>query len=205
MERWDNYAIAANQARQLFLNYDAQKLAEKLHVRLTDEYLYTRLFHEHYRIHRTSCSIQRNHRGTWLDANSFHEALTLLDLVCDSREDRCLSGKWLNMSAFGLQFHQHLTETRDFWAEELEKAPEKLRKACKALGGEPFPHGDIAYAIEVFDGLKLVLQLWMGDDEFPAQVRWLWDANAKMYIKYETMYYAIGLLKNRLKEEMDDV
>lgn len=203
MERWDNYAIAAQNARQLFLYYDAQQLARKLNTQVTEDHLYTRLFGENYRIHRTTCSIQRFHRDAWIDANSFNEALTLLDLVCDSREDRCISGKWLNMSAFGLQFHQNLTESRDLWADELEKEPELLKKACEALGGTPFPHGDIAYAIEVFDGLKLVLQLWLGDDEFPAQVRWLWDANAKQYIKYETMYYAIGLLKIRLKEEME--
>lgn len=203
MERWDNYAIAAQNARQLFLDYDAQQLARKLNTQVTEDHLYTRLLGETYRIHRTTCSIQRFHRDAWIDANSFNEALTLLDLVCDSREDRCISGKWLNMSAFGLQFHQNLTESRDLWAEELEKQPELLKKACEALGGTPFPHGDIAYAIEVFDGLKLVLQLWLGDDEFPAQVRWLWDANAKQYIKYETMYYAIGLLKIRLKEEME--
>ena len=51
-----------------------------------------------------------------------------------------------------------------------------------------------------FDGLPIVIQLWLGDEEFPPSLRFLWDENALMYLRYETMYYAKGLLLQRLKE-----
>ena len=60
----------------------------------------------------------------------------------------------------------------------------------------------MAYSIPVFDDLRLLIQLWFGDEEFPAQLRWLWDENALMYLKYETMYYAVGVVQKRFTEEM---
>ena len=105
------------------------------------------------------------------------------------------------MADFGLMFHRNLLESKtDPVAEGFQARPDAFRKACEALGGKPFPKGDIAYAIELFDGLSILIQLWFGDEEFPASLRFLWDENAKMYIRYETMYYAIGLLKERLLE-----
>ena len=38
------------------------------------------------------------------------------------------------------------------------------------------------------------------DEDFPAGLRFLWDENATMYLKYETMYFAVGLLRQRMNE-----
>ena len=111
-------------------------------------------------------------------------------------------GKWKNMRDFGHGFHQNFLEQRDPWAQRLQQEPDRFAKACQALGGEKFPLGDVAYSIPVFDDLRLLIQLWFGDDEFPAQLRWLWDENALMYLKYETMYYAVGVVQKRVTEEM---
>ena len=203
MERKDNYAIQASLAKERFLTYDQQVLIDKLKLKYDADYLYTPMLGEPYRICRRSGDIQRYFRQQWVDANSFGEVLTLFDLVCDSRDDRFVSSRWKNMNAFGLMFHTNLLEyAKDPWAESFEQNPEGFRNACQALGGKPFPQGDIAYEMEVFDGLPLVIQLWFGDEEFPAGLRFLWDENALMYIKYETMHYAKGLLLSRLREYM---
>ena len=47
------------------------------------------------------------------------------------------------------------------------------------------------------------MQLWFPEEEFPAGLRLLWDENALQYIKYETMYFAKGILLQRLKEIME--
>ena len=199
----DNYQIQAAQAKQRFLDYDQQKLIGKLKLAADDLYLYPVLLGSTYRLSRKNGDLERLADDTWVDANSFAEVMTILDLVCDSREDRRLAGRWKNMSAFGLLFHQNLLEgARDPWAERFEQDPEGFRRACTGLGGRALDIGDIAYAIEVFDGLEMVLQLWFGDEEFPASLRFLWDENALMYIKYETMYYAKGLLLERIGERM---
>ena len=203
MGRPDNYQIQARQAKDRFLTYDQDALIRKLGLDHDREYLYVPMLSRLHRISRTTGDMERLEKEVWVDANSHAEVLTLLDLVCDSREDRGVSGKWKAMGAFGMLFHQNLLEGHDPWAERFEADPSGFRRACEALGGRPFPTGDIAYAIELFDGLKVVVQLWFSEEEFPASLRLLWDENALQYIKYETMYYAKGILLQRLKAEME--
>lgn len=203
MERTDNYLIQAAQAKQRFLTYDQQKLIRKLKLVADENYLYTALFGQPYRVHRQTGDVTREDQGTWVDANTFGEVMTLMDLICDSREDRYVAGRWKNMGAFGLMFHQDLLEgKRNPLAEKFQEDGEGFRRACLALGGRSFPKGDAAYIFEVFDGLPLAVQLWFGDEEFPASLRFLWDENATMYIRYETMYYARAILLEKIEKLM---
>lgn len=204
MERKDNYAQHARQAKQRFLTYDQQKLVEKLGLKADEAYLYMTFLSWPYRISRSTGDVEYFRAGSWQDGNSYGEVMTLLDLVCDSRENRWLACRWKNMRDFGLMFHGNLLENpADPWAEAFQADPEGFRNGCLALGGKPLPNGDIAYAIELFDGLCIVLQLWFGDEEFPPNLRTLWDENALMYLKYETMHFARGLLLSRIREEME--
>ena len=203
MERPNNYLLQAQQAKDRFLTYKQDALIRKLNLPFDGDYLYVTMLAQAYRIQRKTGHTERFKNNAWIDANSHGEVLTLLDLICDSRESRFVSGRWKNMQSFGLMFHQNLLENaNDPWAEKFQADPEGLRKACLALKGTPFPHGDVAYILELFDGLPIVVQLWFGDEEFPASLRLLWDENALMYIKYETMYFAKGILLKLLAENM---
>ena len=201
MERRDNYKIQADQAKRAFLGFDQEALIRKLEAEADEMYIYVNLLCKRYRINRKTADFQF-WDGAWRDGNSFEEVMTLLDLICDSRQDRYICGRWKNMRDFGLMFHRNLLETRDPWAEKFDADLEGLRRACLAMGGEAFPQGDVAYAIELFDGLKVVVQLWQSDEEFPASLRFLWDENALMYLKYETMHFARGLILQRILEQM---
>ena len=204
MARTNNYLLQAAQAKAYFLTYDQASLIRKLNLQYDEAYLYPVLFSRRYRLSRSTGDLEREEKDGWQDANTHAEVMTLLDLICDSREDRFVSGRWKNMADFGRAFHQNLLEERDPDAEFFQSRQEPFRKACEALGGKPLPTGDISYSIEVFDGLPLAVQLWLGDEEFPARLRYLWDENALQYLKYETMYYARGLLLERLKQEMEE-
>lgn len=203
MARRNNYLIQAAQAKQRFLTYDQEKLIAKFQLKADDTYLYVNLLCKFYRVSRSSGDMEYLDGESWKDGNSFHEVMTLLDLLCDSREDRRLSGRWQNMQTFGLQFHQNLLEeVKDPMAMAIDADPESFRAACQALGAEEIPGGDLGYGVELFEGLKIGMLFWHGDEEFLPRLRYLWDANAKMYIRYETMYYAVSLLEERLKEQM---
>ena len=56
--------------------------------------------------------------------------------------------------------------------------------------------------IELIDGLRVFVQLWHGDDEFPPHLRCLWDENTHRYLRYETTWFATALLMTRIKENM---
>lgn len=203
MERTNNYLLQARQAKACFLTYDQHSLIRKLNLQADEDYLYARFLHDLYRIRRTTGDMERQVGDTWVDGNSHAEVMTLLDMICDSREDRHLGGGWRDMASFGHQFHQSLLEDgADPWAEKFQADLPGFCRACEAMGGTPLIGGDAAYAIPVFDGLPVALRLWLGDEDFSARLRIYWDENADMYIRYETMYFARSLLMDRLAERM---
>ena len=198
----DNYKIQLENAQKFFLTYDQEKLIQKFHLHADADYLYVTMFSTPYRLSRHTGRLERK-GADWQDANTFGEVMTLLDILCDSREDRFLTGKWMSTQMFGKYFHSGLLEPEyDALADAFDKHPGALEKACKALGGHPIQGGDEAYAVEVMDGLQIGIFFWYADEEFPAQLRYFWDENAPMYIRYETMHYTLGYLRQLLKRSI---
>lgn len=194
----DNYAIQVANAQKFFLTYDQEKLIQKFNLHADENYLYVIMFRMLYRINRQTGGFEL-YRGTWQACNTFGVVMTVLDILCDSRDDRHLTGRWASTQQFGKYIHSSLLELEeDPLAERFDKAPGSFRKACMALGGHPIVGGDEAYAVEVMDGLEIGIFFWYGDEEFPAQLRFFWDENAPMYLKYETMHYTLGYLRSLL-------
>lgn len=195
----DNYVLQLQSAQKLFLTYDQEALIRKLDLQADEDYLYIPMLGSAYRLCRRTGSLQREEKG-WVDANTFGEVMVLLDVLCDSKEDRCLSGCWQTTQQFGKLFHSSLLEPKeDPLATVFDQNPGLLEKVCLSLGGAPIRGGDEAYAVPLLDDLRIGIFFWRGDEEFPAQIRFFWDANALQYIRYETMHYALGLLKQRLQ------
>lgn len=200
-ERPDNYQIQAQQAKKLFLTYDQQELIRRCRLKHDATYFYITFLAQPYRIHRQSGDMQRQQDGQWGDANSFNEVMTILDWLCDSKENRYITGRWINVVTHGHYFHGSLQEKEDDPAAALfDRHPEAFCRACEALNGEKMDGADISYAIELLDGLRILVQLWHGDEEFAPRLRLLWDENTVMYLRYETTWYAAGLLLARLQE-----
>lgn len=197
----NNYVTQARQAQKRFLSYDQAVLIDKLGLPFDENWLYPTMLCRLYRIHRTTGAICRREKDRWIPGD-YREVMTLLDLVCDSQPNRSLSHRWKAMGEFGHLFHTAVLEETAPWTRMIEAKTHDFRRACQALEGRPFPQGDISYAIELFDGLAIVVQFWLGDEEFPSALRFLWDEKALQYLKYETMYFAKDLLLTRLEEEM---
>lgn len=201
----DNYKIQAAQAKKLFLTYDQQELITRCRLAFDDNYLYFTFLHAPYRICRKTGDLYRREADAWVDANSFAEVMTVLDWLCDSKPDRFLTGRWVNIVALGHAFHGNLQENKkDPYAMLFDRAPEGFARACRRLGGEKMEGADLSYAVELVDGVRIWVQLWHGDEEFAPRLRCLWEENVLQYIRYETTWYASGLLLQRLKENMED-
>lgn len=201
LSRVDNYAAQARQAQQRFLTYDQAALIAKWNLTYDESYLYLQLFGQPYRLCRASGLLQRQVGDQWADGG-YDEIMTALDVLCDSRDDRTLTGNWNGMQNFGLLFHRHLVEQeKDAFALFVDQNPDAFRRTCGAMGGEPISGGDMGYALPVMGELKVALQYWFADEEFLPQVRFFWDENALQYIRYETMYFAVDHWKHLLLTE----
>ena len=203
-ERVNNYDIQVMQAKRRFLTYDQQELICRCNLRFDDDYFYITFLTEPYRIHRRTGDMERRHGGSWIDVNSFNEVMTVLDWLCDSRPDRYITGRWINVVTHGHYFHGNLQDdVNNPYARLFDQNSEGFVAACESLKGEKLPGADLGYAIELIDGLRVFVQLWHGDDEFPPSLRCLWDENTNRYLRYETTWFATGLLMARIKENMN--
>jgi hypothetical protein len=89
-------------------------------------------------------------------------------------------------------------------AEFFDQHLPELARACEALSGTPEKVGDVAYRLPVFDFLDVQLQFWASDEEFPANLQFLWDRNIQDFIHYETTFYVAGHLIRRLQEQIKE-
>ena len=99
-------------------------------------------------------------------------------------------------------FHRSLLDKKDPVACRVDEDPETFCRACEALGAVPLAGGDLGWAVPLFEELRIGLLFRHGDEEFYPRLRYVWDTNAGMYLRYETMFYAVGLLNRRLMDEM---
>ena len=136
MEKRDNYQIQMQQAKRHFLTYDQDMLIEKFHLKADMEYLFVNFLCKPYRINRQNGDIRVYRDGQWVDSNRYALAMTLLDILCDSRMDRHIAGKLRSMESFGHLFHQSMLEEDPRGAKIQDRQP-AFQKACVALGAKP--------------------------------------------------------------------
>ena len=71
----------------------------------------------------------------------------------------------------------------------------------RRLGGTPTDGpGDFSAVLPVLPFFPVLLRFWEADDEFPAQLQFLWDRNSMRYLTYETSFYTHGAILDRLLE-----
>jgi len=206
-DRRNNYAIQAEYSKALFLQYDQETIIRKLSLKADEEYLYLPFLDYEYRIHRTTALVEkRKGSGEFIDGNSFDEVLTLFDVLCYSKAGAQLAGEWASISTLGNNIHSG-NGGRDFFsgsAKKLEPYEDRLDEAFLKLGGMKMPVGEPGYVLLAFPFLPVYVQYWRGDEEFPPQLRFLLDANATDFIHYETMYYLVGFLTERILDLLQE-
>ena len=109
----DNYRLQTEQAQARFLTYDQNRLIEKFSLQADGNYLYLTFLGLPHRLCRKTGSLEYEKDGCWQDGNTFSRVLTLLDILCDSKDSRHPSGVWQSMESFGRHVHQTLLAERD--------------------------------------------------------------------------------------------
>lgn len=202
----NNYEQMRDQMRPAFLKYDQKEMIRKFDLEHDEAYLYIRFCGRMYRIGRTTGMVEwsEDHFNTATQGN-FNECMTIYDVLCNSKRDCSLSGVFAptgslkgvvltRMSAGNIADHR--------LSEYFDSHMDLLERACISLGGVPDGKGDLSYRIPVFDFLPVRFVFWRADEDFPAQVRMLWDTNIQSFMHFETIWYAAGHLLSRIEECM---
>jgi hypothetical protein len=203
----NNYEIARNQMRPLFLTFDQQEMIRKFRLNHDADYLYIRFCGRPYRIHRRTGIVEWSEDGfVSCTEGDYNESMTIYDILCYSKPGCGLSGEYAPSSSLkgivytgmlaGSSMGQRRTE------EYFQANVQRLAQACVALGGVPEGKGDVAYRIPMFDFLPVRFSFWMADADFPPEVRVLWDTNVLQFMHFETLFFAAGHLLRRMEEWM---
>lgn len=200
--RGSNYEITKKNSQKLFLNYDQQRMIEKFALEHDDEFLYIEFVARRYRIDRRSGNVEwAEDSYLWHEAG-FEEVLSIFDVLCYSKDDCRLSGNYCginNVKGANLA----AAPGNDMFApaaRAFDHCANRLAAACEALGGIKEKIGDVSYTLPVFPFLSIQLQFWESDDEFPPQLKFMWDENILQFMHFETTFYVTGHVTDRLRE-----
>ncbi len=199
--RTDNYLVARDRARELFLRWDQAAIIRRAGIEADRESMYVSLIDQR-------CRVDRETGCVYLPSGAiagFDETLTVYDYLC--RTDPIPGeGQWVTMGNLP-HTGQTRPESNSLFAREgayLGSRIADLPEAFRRMGGEAFPRGDIAYIVPIVGRMRAVFQFWEGDDEFPSNAQFLWDSNAWQKLKCETMYYAMSCFFRRLRGILSD-
>lgn len=201
-----NYEIMRNQMRGEFTKYDQQKMIDKFQLHYDSDYLYITFVGRANRINRHTGVVEWSEDGfeTAHEAD-YNASMTIYDVLCQSKDGYKLSGKFcpsnmlkgtVQSGSLGSGFYQ---KTTDFFQGRLEA----LNRACSRLGQPARMSGDTAFILYPFDFLPVTLQYWEADDEFPANIKFMFDENIMDFMHFETTFFMVGHVLKRIRELMD--
>lgn len=193
-----NYDKMKNQARQLFLNYDQNEMIEKFHLEHTDQAIWIRFLGEQYEIDRKSGVITRSEMPQ--TGASFEVSMSIYDMLCHSKGRPELSGEWVTIhSLYGVKGSKGHVGLLEKYAKLIDGKMDRMLEICASMGGKRSSGKEDAGSIlPVFDFFPIYLQFWESDEDFPAQLQALLDKNAAGFVYYETMWYMIMHICERI-------
>ena len=199
-----NYEITKKKTQSEFLKYDQEEMIRRFHLAADEDYLYFPFLGRECRVGRKDGIVECAENGVFQEAG-FNEALTVCDLLCWAKPEAAPSGEYVIMQSLSpLMTSSVGLGGKSFYEREarlFDHHPEALSAAFRALHGEEAAGGDVSAFIAVFDGLKARVRFWNSDDEFGPEIQVFWDKNVLLYMHYETVWYAVGALMSRIREE----
>lgn len=205
MARQSNYDLQFLRAKNGFLQYDSEQIAQTFGLERDGAYLYVPFLGQTHRICRKTALPEYEAQGVW-HPSGFHEGMTIFDMLTRSRTRPVLSGCWcahgnLNAVHSGTMKNELSVNSLSPELSELFSGNiEKLRAVCEHLGASPAQKGDFACILPLFPWFSVLLRFWDADEEFPAQLQLLWDRDTTRCLSYETTFYTSTAVADRLAE-----
>ncbi len=202
--RLSNYEIAKQRVQEQFYSYNHGEIAEKLNIPLQDGYLYLELLGRTYRICcQTGCVEWFKEGSSDTREADFNEVMIIYDILCYSRRGAAPSGEFVLIQRLSSVQNAASYAGEGFFKREeafFDGKTELLERALRGLNGTEYGKGDISYRIPVYQSLDVLFSFWNSDEDFPAQIKFFCDKNILQYMHYETLWYLISHIVQRIKE-----
>ncbi len=188
MAKTSNYDAVRAAWREKFLQMDCAALARRFGLQLDDGNLYVTYFSHPFAISRRTARITRLDRPDW--EIGFNLEMNFFNMFHYAVEHPAASGELVPFRSvkraypFESAYRKSILEPL---AKLFTGRVPQLRDAFAALGAEPMAQGDAGGKLAVIPGLPLAVLFWDGDDEFPAQVNMLFDANITDFMHEENV------------------
>ena len=201
-ENRTNYEILVEEARRRFSSMDMVEVLNRTGIDPQDGYFRIRLLGRGYAVSAEDGTVTRDDG----EPSGTTVPMILYDLLGYSQKGASPSGEYTqvqNLAKVVSTVKYAGQGMHDRNAQGMDGKDEQLKAACEKLGGTPWGKGDVSYMIPLTGDLKFVFSFWNSDDEFPASASVLFDKNSLQYMHYETLWYCLGHIFSRIKEEME--
>ncbi len=201
-----NYEIMRNQMRREFVKYDQGRMISKFSLRNDESYIYIVFLFREYRIDRITGVVEWSEDGfsTSIEAD-YNESMTIYDVLCYSKDDCCLSGNYcpVNMLKGTVKSSNVGSNMFQKSADGFNGKLKELETVCGIWGEKLDLNGDVAAKLYPFSFLPVIIQYWEADDEFPANLKFMFDENILDYMHFETIFFMMGHIVKRIQDMME--
>lgn len=205
-----NYDRQVDIGRRIFMEYDQDKIIRRYELLADEHWIYLDYLDASYRISRENGKIEEQQKeNCWKECRSYDTVMTIYDLLCYAKGDTApvLYGAWQTLGNFAVGSSPGTGAFTKKYAKQFRNSAEKLKAACKKLGGimqKPMARADVTCLIPVTSFFPVLLQFWDGDEEFDPELVLLWDKNSNQFLHFETMFYLQGDLLDRMKNKLEE-
>lgn len=201
-----NYEIMRNQMRREFVKYDQDRMIRKFSLRNDESYIYIVFLFREYRIDRITGVVEWSEDGfsTSIEAD-YNESMTIYDVLCYSKDDCCLSGNYcpVNMLKGTVKSSNVGSNMFQKSADGFNGKLKALETVCGIWGEKLNLNGDVAAKLYPFSFLPVIIQYWEADEEFPANLKFMFDENILDYMHFETIFFMMGHIVKRIQDMME--
>ena len=195
-----------NQMRREFVKYDQDRMIRKFSLRNDESYIYIVFLFREYRIDRITGVVEWSEDGfsTSIEAD-YNESMTIYDVLCYSKDDCCLSGNYcpVNMLKGTVKSSNVGSNMFQKSADGFNGKLKALETVCGIWGEKLNLNGDVAAKLYPFSFLPVIIQYWEADEEFPANLKFMFDENILDYMHFETIFFMMGHIVKRIQDMME--
>jgi len=148
--------------------------------------------------------IRKDSRAVSVDGKpaNFVQGLSVYDWLCDREPQAEAAWEFCPVSSLSAVYVSGggLGMSMPKLAKRIDEDPACFQRAMAAMGAKKITFGDIGFRLMVFPDLPMCLKFYFGDAEFPPELQLMWDRNSLQFVRYETLYYIAGCLRERLSQ-----